>query len=179
MLEAVGFRPEDRSSKPYIETTVGRVIFNLHLPRPACALSTTRWTRASSRIWWASAITAWGWSATAKLVDDIKAIGFRYATKSGISIAVSDITVPPEKEASSKLVSDEVEPGGAPVPPGPHHRGRAVHAHGRALDQGDRRHHGGGGQRAWTPMALSGSWLSRGRPRAALRPSASWPACAA
>jgi DNA-directed RNA polymerase subunit beta' len=46
--------------------------------------------------------------ATAKLVDDIKAIGFRYATKSGISIAVSDITVPPEKELIINTVSEEV-----------------------------------------------------------------------
>ncbi len=45
---------------------------------------------------------------TAKLVDDIKSIGFRYATKSGISIAVSDITVPPEKEVIIRLTSDEV-----------------------------------------------------------------------
>jgi DNA-directed RNA polymerase subunit beta' len=32
MLEAVGYQPEDRSAEPYINTTVGRVIFNLCLP---------------------------------------------------------------------------------------------------------------------------------------------------
>jgi DNA-directed RNA polymerase subunit beta' len=36
---------------------------------------------------------------TPDVVDAIKDIGFLYATKSGTTIAVSDITVPPEKEA--------------------------------------------------------------------------------
>jgi DNA-directed RNA polymerase subunit beta' len=46
--------------------------------------------------------------ATAKLVDEIKTIGFRFATKSGTSIAVSDITVPPEKEVILRMISEEV-----------------------------------------------------------------------
>ena len=37
--------------------------------------------------------------ATAEVVDQIKNIGFHYATQSGITIAVSDIKVPDEKPA--------------------------------------------------------------------------------
>jgi DNA-directed RNA polymerase subunit beta' len=107
MLQAVGYRPEDRSSEPYVETTVGRVIFNLYLPGQLRFIDDTMDKRKLQDLV-AECYHRLGMDATAKLVDDIKAIGFRYATKSGISIAVSDITVPPEKEIIIKLTADEV-----------------------------------------------------------------------
>jgi DNA-directed RNA polymerase subunit beta' len=107
MLQAVGFLPEDRGATPYVETTVGRALFNLILPQQLRFANEVMdkgrlqdlVTKCYGRL---------GMGATAKLVDDIKSIGFRYATKSGTSIAVSDITVPPEKETILKLVSEEV-----------------------------------------------------------------------
>ena len=108
MLEAVGFRPEDRSSELYIETTVGRVIFNLYLPRQLRFVNDTM-DKGKLQDLVGRCHHHLGMSATAKLVDDIKSTGFRYATKSGTSIAVSDITVPPEKEVILKSVSDEVD----------------------------------------------------------------------
>jgi DNA-directed RNA polymerase subunit beta' len=107
MLEAVGYRPEDRNSTPYIETTVGRVIFNLILPGPLQFVNDTM-DKGKLQYLVGECYHRMGMDATAKLVDDIKAIGFRYATKSGTSIAVSDITVPPEKAVIIKLVQDEV-----------------------------------------------------------------------
>jgi len=38
-----------------------------------------------------------GISVTAEVLDDIKAMGFKYSTKGAITISVSDMTVPPEK----------------------------------------------------------------------------------
>jgi DNA-directed RNA polymerase subunit beta' len=108
MLEAVGFQPEDRSAEPYVETTVGRVIFNLHLPRQLRFVNDTM-DKGTLQDLVGRCHHHLGMSATAKLVDDIKSTGFRYATKSGTSIAVSDITIPPEKELILKLVSDEVD----------------------------------------------------------------------
>ncbi|NIV39028.1 MAG: DNA-directed RNA polymerase subunit beta', partial [Anaerolineae bacterium] len=108
MLEAVGFRPEDRSSEPYIETTVGRVIFNLHLPRQLRFVDDTM-DKGKLQDLVGRCHHHLGMSATAQLVDDIKSTGFKYATKSGTSIAVSDITVPPQKEIILKLVSDDVD----------------------------------------------------------------------
>jgi DNA-directed RNA polymerase subunit beta' len=98
MLEAVGYRPEDRRPEPYLETTVGRVIFNLNLPAQLRFVDDTMDKRKLQDLV-GDCYHRLGMDATAKLVDDIKSTGFRYATKSGISIAVSDITVPPEKEA--------------------------------------------------------------------------------
>ncbi len=39
-----------------------------------------------------------GIARTAKLLDDIKAMGFKYSTKGAITISVSDMTVPPKKK---------------------------------------------------------------------------------
>ena len=50
-----------------------------------------------------------GQERTAELVDDIKRIGFRYATKSGMTIAVSDITVPVEKAVILDETGGKVE----------------------------------------------------------------------
>src|SRR5207302_5572646 len=55
---------------------------------------------------------------TAEVVDEIKRIGFEYATQSGITIAVNDLRVPAEKagliEAAEKQIreiDDEYEMG--------------------------------------------------------------------
>jgi DNA-directed RNA polymerase subunit beta' len=103
MLQAVGFLPEDRAASPYVETTVGRAIFNLHLPQQL-RFANEVMDKGQLQELVSKCYNRLGMGATAKLVDDIKSIGFRYATKSGTSIAVSDITVPPQKETILKLV---------------------------------------------------------------------------
>jgi DNA-directed RNA polymerase subunit beta' len=107
MLEAVGYEPEDRGESPYIDTTVGRAIFNLHLPGPLCFVNTTM-DKSGLQDLVAECYNRLGMNATSQLVDEIKSTGFHFATKSGISIAVSDITVPPEKRIIIDLVTDEV-----------------------------------------------------------------------
>jgi DNA-directed RNA polymerase subunit beta' len=107
LLEAVGFRLEDHPVSADIETTVGRVIFNLYLPGQLRFVDDTM-DKGKLQELVGDCYHLLGLSATARLVDDIKTIGFHYATKSGTSIAVSDITVPPEKEVIIRLVQDEV-----------------------------------------------------------------------
>jgi DNA-directed RNA polymerase subunit beta' len=46
---------------------------------------------------------------TTRAADRIKDIGFSYATKSGYTVAVADITVPPEKEVIVNKAIEEVE----------------------------------------------------------------------
>ena len=55
---------------------------------------------------------------TAEVVDNIKHIGFEYATQSGITIAVNDLRVPAEKagliedaETAIREIDDEYEMG--------------------------------------------------------------------
>jgi DNA-directed RNA polymerase subunit beta' len=107
MLQAVGFHAESRPSTGYIETTAGRVIFNLHLPEQLRFVNEVMDKRALQELV-SECHQRLGMSATAKLVDDIKTIGFRYATRSGTTIAVSDITVPREKEIILELAQEEV-----------------------------------------------------------------------
>jgi len=107
MLALVGYQPEDRSAGPYIETTVGRVIFNLYLPDQLRFVNDTM-DKGKLQALVGECYQRVGMAATAQMVDHIKTVGFQYATRSGISIAVSDITVPPEKEVIIKLTSDEV-----------------------------------------------------------------------
>jgi DNA-directed RNA polymerase subunit beta' len=107
MLGAVGFKLTDRRSERFIETTAGRAIFNLHLP-PQLRFVNDTMGKGKLQDLVGVCYQRLGLAATAKLVDEIKTIGFRYATKSGLSIAVSDITVPPKKEQIIKAASDEV-----------------------------------------------------------------------
>ena len=43
------------------------------------------------------AFSNYGITKTTQLVDDLKDLGFRYATKAGISISIEDLKVPPTK----------------------------------------------------------------------------------
>jgi len=49
-----------------------------------------------------------GPAGTAELVDKIKEIGFKYATRSGVTIAIEDLTVPADKLTILNEVADKV-----------------------------------------------------------------------
>ncbi len=92
-----------------IRTTVGRIIFNRALPEelwfvnPNQLLDKKGVNDIIDRCY-----KHLGREVTAETVDNIKDLGFEYATRSGITIAVSDIQVPPEKDELIKRASDEV-----------------------------------------------------------------------
>jgi len=80
-----------------IDTTVGRVIFNQILPESVHFIN-QELEKGGIRDLIADIYELSGIAATVKVADDIKDIGFKYATRSGFTIAVSDITVPPAKK---------------------------------------------------------------------------------
>ena len=45
----------------------------------------------------------YGNTHTARVLDDIKNLGFRFATRSGTTVGITDVTIPPEKK---KIVAD-------------------------------------------------------------------------
>ena len=55
-----------------------------------------------------------------------RAVGFHYATRGGMTIAVSDIPVPPNKAGVLAEADEQVEHDRRAVPARPHHRGGAV-----------------------------------------------------
>jgi DNA-directed RNA polymerase subunit beta' len=79
-----------------IETTVGRLIFNELLPS-CLGFRNYAMTKEGLKQLVVESLTRLGEDATAELADAIKQLGFHFATKSGISFAMSDIQEPPEK----------------------------------------------------------------------------------
>ena len=84
--------------KPSIEekivTTVGRAIFNLNIPIEIPYVNETMSKNALNDLV-SSVYQDYGEDVAVKLVDDLKTTGFNYATKSGLTLATSDI-LPPE-----------------------------------------------------------------------------------
>ncbi len=56
----------------------------------------------------AAAYRRYGSARCAQLADDIKGLGFRYATKAGVSISVDDLTIPPEKKNMLESAEKEI-----------------------------------------------------------------------
>jgi DNA-directed RNA polymerase subunit beta' len=80
----------------FIDTTVGRVIFNRILPEEIQFVNRSL-DKGGLKDLMAELYEIGGEEITPDVADRIKDIGFTYATRSGYSIAVSDITIPPEK----------------------------------------------------------------------------------
>jgi DNA-directed RNA polymerase subunit beta' len=91
-----------------IETTVGRVIFNRVLPDGLRFVNHVL-DKGSMQKLVAEVYHLLREDGTPAVVDAIKDIGFAYATRSGTTIAVSDITVPKEKEEIIAKTLEEAE----------------------------------------------------------------------
>jgi DNA-directed RNA polymerase subunit beta' len=86
-----------RTDNEMIETTVGRIIFDEIVPEELPFYNQMMDKKALKNIV-EDCYRLAGPDATARFVNDLKNLGFRYATQSGVSIAVNDIQVPGEKE---------------------------------------------------------------------------------
>jgi DNA-directed RNA polymerase subunit beta' len=91
----------------FIETSVGRIIFNQALPKE---LEFTNETINSSKLKSLVAVSfeKCGREQTVEFVDRIKDLGFRYATYSGISWGMDDILIPKSKDEALKKASEKV-----------------------------------------------------------------------
>jgi len=79
-----------------INTTVGRILFNDALP-PQLRFYNEIADKASLRTLVSDCIRLLGNEGAAGVLDRLKQLGFDYATKSGISIAMDDIEEPPDR----------------------------------------------------------------------------------
>jgi len=84
----------------FINTTVGRVIFNDHLPKEMPFINGLLRRKGLGALV-NYCYLRFGLETTVQLLDEVKALGFLYATKAGISIGIDDLIVPGEK---AKLV---------------------------------------------------------------------------
>lgn len=95
------------TKKKIIETTIGRVLFNQILPTELQLVNETLDKKKLKELV-ASVYAKLGPEGTADVVDRIKEIGFQYATRSGLTIAIDDINVPEEKEVIMQRVTEKV-----------------------------------------------------------------------
>jgi DNA-directed RNA polymerase subunit beta' len=86
----------------FIDTTVGRVIFNDHLPKEMPFVNGLLRKKGLAALV-NYCYLRFGLDTTVKLLDEIKALGFLHATKAGISIGIDDMVVPSDKV---KLVTE-------------------------------------------------------------------------
>ena len=86
------------SEERLVDTTIGRILFNRVLPEE---IQFVNWVldKGGLKDLIAGLYEICGEENTPEIADAIKDIGFKYATRSGYSLAVSDISVPSNKQA--------------------------------------------------------------------------------
>jgi len=125
--------------KKYLLTTVGKIIFNEVFPKdfpfmnnadftdslpehsfvpikgfdPHQVLQELPHNKAIKKDFLADLIARcyrmYGNTRTAEILDQVKKLGFHYATRAGVTVAVSDIIVPPQKQEIMQAGEEKVE----------------------------------------------------------------------
>ena len=98
--------PHQRSTR--LKTTLGRLIFNEDLP-PELGFKNQLMDKAALKEFTAECYKKLGNERTALVLDRVKALGFHYATTSGITIGINDIQVSPKKEQVISEANRQVE----------------------------------------------------------------------
>jgi len=98
---------EEDSRRRLVDTTVGRALFNRILPNKMQYVNMLL-DKANLQDLVSRCYAIIGQDATTEVVDQIKNLGFKYATKSGTTIAVGDITVPKAKATIVNRTEEEV-----------------------------------------------------------------------
>ena len=99
---------DDKGEKKIIETTVGRVICNIVVPKEYGFINELI-TKKSLRDIIGGILKKTGVKITAKFLDDLKDIGFSMAFKGCLSFKLSDVVIPEIKENLIEQANAEVE----------------------------------------------------------------------
>ena len=91
-----------------ITTTVGRVIFNQILPE-GIPFKNLTFTKSIINDLSMECYVKVGQHRTALFLDDLKELGFKYATKAGITFSASDVIVPKDKNKIISKTAKEVD----------------------------------------------------------------------
>ncbi len=90
-----------------LETTVGRIILNEVIPQELGYINKVCDKKTLSKIV-ADCYRKLGNAHTANLLDGIKTLGYTFSTRAGITIGVSDITIPEAKKEILKAAEEQV-----------------------------------------------------------------------
>ncbi len=95
-------------TKKLIDTTVGRVIFNQHVPKGVGFINALLTKKALREI--IGDIIKWtSVPITAKFLDDIKTLGYRMAFRGGLSFNINDLIIPEIKQTLIENAQAEVD----------------------------------------------------------------------
>src|SRR5574337_125630 len=93
--------------RQFLNTTVGRAIFNDHLPKEMPFINGLLKKKGIQQLVQYCHLR-FGQERTVRMLDELKELGFLYATKAGISIGIDDMLIPGDKfrlvEAAEKEV---------------------------------------------------------------------------
>jgi len=88
---------QDIEGTRWVDTTVGRVLFNSIVPKEIAFQNREMKKKALGELVFESYRKS-GLQGTVPFLDRLKEFGFRYATRGGVSIGIEDLHIPAEKE---------------------------------------------------------------------------------
>ena len=130
---------------PVVRTTIGRVILNEAFPDDFEFRNHSVLKSDIARLV-DETVHRYDRATVEEVLDNLKNLGFHYATRAGVTIGVEDVTVPAAKQGILDDHEKKAQKVEGAVPQGHHHRRRAPSGAHRDLDPGDRRgqeRHGG------------------------------------
>jgi DNA-directed RNA polymerase subunit beta' len=98
---------DTKTDGQFMETSVGRIIFNSILPEEL-GFRNEVMDKKALRNMVADCYRRPGNEITARMVNQIKHLGFQYCTKSGITIAINDLKIPKEKSELLKAADARI-----------------------------------------------------------------------
>ena len=93
--------------RQFITTTVGRAIFNDHLPKEMPFINGLLKKKGVQQVVYYCYLR-FGRERTVVMLDHLKELGFHYATKSGISIGIDDMVIPAGKAGLVEQTEKEI-----------------------------------------------------------------------
>ena len=107
-IRAKDFNSEGELVYQIINTTVGRILFNQHVPEKAGFINQVL-TKKSLRGIIGDILKVTSVPETADFLDKIKDMGFSFAFKGGLSFSLGDIIIPKEKTGLIDQANDQVD----------------------------------------------------------------------
>ena len=107
-IRAKDFNDEGELVYQIIDTTVGRILFNQHVPENAGYINQVL-TKKSLRGIIGDILKVTSVPETATFLDKIKDMGFSFAFKGGLSFSLGDIIIPKEKTELIDQANDQVD----------------------------------------------------------------------
>ena len=108
---------DDETEAIMVKTSVGRMIFNEKLPQELryyhkedgqWVLGEVMNKKALGKLV-AACFNAFGATRTAEVIDDVKRLGYHFACIAGMTVAISDVIVPPKKQEILKETAEKVK----------------------------------------------------------------------